>query len=142
MGAKGTGKEFDKKVFENLCKIQCTLDEIAGVFETSPSTIRRFCKSVYNQPFESVYKMYASSGRTSLRRFQFAQAEKNPIMGIWLGKQYLGQTDLQNVRLLQDDEEDDLTKAIKERIKKKSNKTTQIKPKQDIDIENDDIDEE
>ena len=29
----------------------------------------------------------------SLRRLQFRMAEKSPAMAIWLGKQYLGQTD-------------------------------------------------
>ena len=33
------------------------------------------------------------NGKIALRRFQLQQAEKNPTMAIWLGKQYLGQTD-------------------------------------------------
>ena len=28
-------KEIDKKIFENLCGLQCTLEEIAGVFDCS-----------------------------------------------------------------------------------------------------------
>lgn len=51
-------------------------------------------------------------GFVSLRRKQFAMAEKNPTMAIWLGKQYLGQSDKSsvdmniksNVNLLTDDE--------------------------------------
>src|SRR5208337_3813320 len=31
--------------------------------------------------------------RISLRRLQFLQAQTSPAMAIWLGKQYLGQTD-------------------------------------------------
>lgn len=36
-------------------------------------------------------------GRASLRRKQFAMAEKNPAMAIWLGKQYLGQADKKEI---------------------------------------------
>jgi len=51
-------------------------------------------------------------GFVSLRRKQFAMAEKNPTMAIWLGKQYLGQSDRSsvdmniksNVNVLTDDE--------------------------------------
>lgn len=43
--------------------------------------------------FSDVYKKYSSKGKISLRRFQFQQAEKNTSMAIWLGKQYLGQTE-------------------------------------------------
>ena len=39
-----------------------------------------------------------SEGKISLRRYQFRQAEKgNASLLIWLGKQYLGQTDKQEI---------------------------------------------
>ena len=40
-------KEIDKKIFENLCGLQCTLEEIAGVFDCSADTIERWCKREY-----------------------------------------------------------------------------------------------
>ena len=43
--------------------------------------------------FAEVYKIYSVSGKISLRRWQFKMAEKNVTMAIFLGKQYLGQTD-------------------------------------------------
>lgn len=137
MGAVGTrileNNDKNKKLFENMCRIQCTAEEIAGIFEVSLSTLRRFVKDVYNQPFESVYKIYASGGRASLRRYQFAQAEKHPVMAIWLGKQYLGQRDNADVHLLTNaDEPDPLTLALKNTAKKKKN------PKIIIDMETDD----
>lgn len=122
------------KTFENLCKIQCTQEEIAGVFEVSISTLKRFCKEAYNMSFERVYKIYASSGKASLRRHQFKQAEKNAIMGIWLGKQYLGQKEvIETHSILEQTEDDALTKAIRTSV-------TSRKKQKRIDVEEEDED--
>ena len=43
--------------------------------------------------FSDVYKRLSVKGKISLRRYQFQQAEKSTAMAIWLGKQYLGQTE-------------------------------------------------
>ena len=43
--------------------------------------------------FTEIWEMKSSLGKISLRRIQFKQAETNPSMAIWLGKQILGQTD-------------------------------------------------
>ena len=86
-------KEIDKKIFENLCGLQCTLEEIAGVFDCSPDTIERWCKREYKETFAEVYKKHSAKGKTSLRRTQFKLAEKSAAMAIFLGKNYLGQKD-------------------------------------------------
>lgn len=86
-------KEIDQKIFENLCGYQCTLEEIAGIFECSPDTIERWCKREYKETFAEIYKKHSMKGKMSLRRYQFKLAEKSAAMAIWLGKQYLGQTD-------------------------------------------------
>ena len=86
-------KEIDNKIFENLCGLQCTLEEIAGAFDCSPDTIERWCKREYNEPFAEVYKKHSAKGKTSLRRTQFKLAEKSAAMAIFLGKNYLGQKD-------------------------------------------------
>lgn len=86
-------KEIDKKIFENLCGLQCTLEEIAGVFDCSVDTIERWCKREYKQTFAEVYKKHSAKGKTSLRRTQFKLAEKSAAMAIFLGKNYLGQKD-------------------------------------------------
>lgn len=85
--------EIDKKTFENLCGLMCTLDEIAGVFECSPDTIERWCQRTYNATFADTFKRYSAVGKMSLRRRQFKLAEKSAAMAIFLGKNYLGQTD-------------------------------------------------
>ena len=84
-------KEIDKKIFENLCGLQCTLEEIAGVFDCSVDTIERWCKREYGETFAEVYKKHSAKGKTSLRRIQFKLAEKSAAMAIFLGRNYLGQ---------------------------------------------------
>lgn len=86
-------KEIDNKIFENLCGLQCTLEEIAGVFDCSADTIERWCKREYGETFAEVYKKHSAKGKTSLRRIQFRLAEKSAAMAIFLGKNYLGQKD-------------------------------------------------
>ena len=86
-------KEIDNKIFENLCGLQCTLEEIAGVFDCSVDTIERWCKREYGETFAEVYKKHSAKGKTSLRRIQFKLAEKSAAMAIFLGKNYLGQKD-------------------------------------------------
>ena len=86
-------KQIDKAQFEKLCGIFCSRDDICDFFEVSKDTLIRWCKATYNATFETIYKKYSSKGRCSLRRYQFNIAEKNAAMAIFLGKNYLGQTD-------------------------------------------------
>lgn len=85
--------EINKDNFESLCNLQCSLDEIAGFFKCSPDTIERWCKRTYEKGFAEAFKVYSQNGKISLRRLQFKLAEKSSAMAIFLGKQYLGQTD-------------------------------------------------
>ena len=91
--------EVDRKQFESLCQLQCTLEEIAGFFRCTPQTIRNWVKETYTDEkgkptnFLSVYKKYSEDGKISLRRYQFQLAKKSATMAIWLGKQHLGQRD-------------------------------------------------
>lgn len=86
-------KEIDRLQFERLCAIQCTEEEIAGIFDCSVDTIENWCKRTYKTTFSEVYKIHSASGKASLRRTQFKLAERSAAMAIFLGKQYLGQKD-------------------------------------------------
>lgn len=86
-------KEIDKHQFEKLCNLQCTLLEIAGFFNCSDDTIERWCKRTYKTTFAECFKTFSQGGKISLRRTQFKLAERSAAMAIFLGKQYLGQTD-------------------------------------------------
>lgn len=88
-------KAIDQKQFENLCSLQCTHEEICGWFDVCPDTLEKWCKQTYGRDmtFSKVFAIKRAGGRISLRRSQFRLAEKNAAMAIWLGKQYLGQSD-------------------------------------------------
>lgn len=87
-------KKIEAEQFESLCNLQCTLTEIAGFFKCSEDTIENWCKRTYSMNFSECYKKYSQNGKISLRRAQWRLAEKgNASMLIWLGKQWLGQTD-------------------------------------------------
>jgi hypothetical protein len=104
-------KEIDQHTFEGLCEIQCTLEEIAGVLRVSEDTVERWCEHTYELGFADTYKKFSATGTTSLRRQQFELAKKgNATMLIWLGKQYLHQTDKPSV----EDEEMNPEEAAKQ----------------------------
>jgi hypothetical protein len=84
--------EIDWSVFEALCHVQCTHDEIAATLKIAkPALYERACEHYKEMDFATVYKRFCSTGQISLRRHQFRQAENNVAMSIWLGKQHLGQ---------------------------------------------------
>lgn len=86
-------KQIDQKSFENLCRLQCTKEEICGFFEITDKTLESWCKRTYKKGFSEVFKEKRGAGKISLRRTQFRLAEKSAAMAIFLGKQYLGQSD-------------------------------------------------
>jgi AraC-like DNA-binding protein len=80
-------------VVDKLCGIFCTLEEIAAFCECSEDTIEKAVIKEKGMKFKDYYKIKCMKGKISLRRMQYKQAEKNPTMAIWLGKQFLGQED-------------------------------------------------
>lgn len=96
---KGRPKiEINWDEFDKLCHIQCTLEEIASWFKCSIDTIERRCKQEHNMLFADYFKKKSAGGKISLRRAQFKVANAgNPALLIFLGKQYLGQSDKQQL---------------------------------------------
>lgn len=86
-------KEIDQKQFENLCGLQCTYDEICSWFDVTDKTLNSWCKRTYGKNFSEVFNEKRGRGKISLRRTQWELAKKNASMAIFLGKQYLGQSD-------------------------------------------------
>ena len=86
-------KEIDQKQFENLCGLQCTLEEICGWFDVCSDTLETSCKRTYKRSFSEVFAQKRGAGKISLRRSQWRLAEKNATMAIFLGKQFSGQRD-------------------------------------------------
>lgn len=86
-------KEIDWEEFDKLCHIQCTKKEIAAWFDCSEDTIENKIREKFDTTFSVVYDQKRCGGKISLRRTQFQMAEKSAAMAIWLGKQYLDQTE-------------------------------------------------
>jgi hypothetical protein len=83
--------EIDLNELERLCAIQCTDEEIAAWFRVSTRTIER---RRLEPEFAEVMIRGRAKGRISVRRMQMKMLEEgNATMGVWLGKQILGQAD-------------------------------------------------
>ena len=98
-------KQIDKRQFEQMCEWQCTRSEIASFFDCDEKTITTWCKETYGMDFSSVCKIKAENGKSKLRHIQFRMAEAgSERMAIWLGKQWLGQTDKQDIAIAEIDD--------------------------------------
>ncbi len=106
-------KEIDKKMFESMCEIQCTKEEMCSILDIDEKTLTRWCKDTYGEGFSDIYKKKCQVGLMSLRRTQFKIAEKNASMAIFLGKQYLGQKDMPEFEEKSNGVLDELTEALR-----------------------------
>lgn len=84
---------FDENLFKRLCQIQCSKTEIASVMDISTDTLERRIKELFDMSWKEAKVHFSGKGKAKLRELQFRQAESSASMSIWLGKQYLGQTD-------------------------------------------------
>lgn len=84
-------KVIDYEMVERLASIMATQEEIASFLDMSSRTLQR------DSEFCRVYKKGLEKGKMSLRRQQFKLAENNTAMAIFLGKNYLGQSDKQDI---------------------------------------------
>jgi hypothetical protein len=83
--------DIDLGELERLCGLQCTDEEIAAWFNVSTRTVER---RRLEPKFAEVMTRGKARGRISVRRMQMKLLEEgNATMGVWLGKQLLGQAD-------------------------------------------------
>ena len=108
--------QIDEEQFKALCRLHCTLIEIAGFFHCSEDTIENWCKRTFKMNFSDVFKRESAPGKMSLRRTQFRMAEHSVPMAIWLGKQYLGQREV--IEQTGDDASMDVLNEIATEIRK------------------------
>lgn len=109
-------KEIDQKQFENLCGLQCTYEEICSWFDVTDKTLNSWCKRTYGKNFSEVFREKRGRGKISLRRTQWELAKKNASMAIFLGKQYLGQSDQGGVITEKDIRQEDALSASLKKI--------------------------
>lgn len=80
--------------FDKLCALQCSLREIAGWFNVSEDTIENIVKREKGIKFSEYFAQKKSHGKIALRRKQYETAMSGSVpLLIWLGKQYLGQSE-------------------------------------------------
>jgi hypothetical protein len=88
--------DFDKLI--NMIRIQCTQEEICGIFGVTDKTLNVALNKRSEPGFSELYKKHQDEGKASLRRAQWKAAQDgNPTMLVWLGKQNLGQRDKQEI---------------------------------------------
>src|SRR5437879_3890373 len=91
MAQRGTTAEIDLAELEKLAAMQATDEEISAWFGVTTRTIERRRK---DPAFAEILERGKAKGKLNMRRAQLRLLEQgNPTMAIWLGKQYLGQTD-------------------------------------------------
>ena len=99
----------DIRQFKELCAIFCTEQEICSILGVTDKTLIRLINkylrdeitpgSKASVTFQQAFEHYSASGKASLRRQQLRAAEDGDRqMLLWLGKQYLDQTDKKEVK--------------------------------------------
>ena len=74
--------------------LQATQEEIAGSFRIHLQTLNRVLEESFGMNFSQLKERAGGTGKLTLRRHQLKLSETNAAMAIWLGKCWLGQTDV------------------------------------------------
>ena len=97
---------FDKKQFTDLVALGCTQEEICWFFRdgtgkvANVDTLSRWCKREFGVNFQEYSKQNSLMAlKIQLRRNQFEMSKHSVPMAIWLGKQYLGQKEQQEIMI-------------------------------------------
>ncbi len=118
--------DFDK-VFQ-LATYQSTREEIYAILNIMYVELMRPEFKEYRQKFEDAYLAGKEAGRNQLRNAQFKMAQKSVPMSIFLGKQYLNQSDnpqqlmgenlgTVKVQFVDSKDQEERLKAIEEKLK-------------------------
>lgn len=91
--------EINWETAEKAAALMCTGEEIANLCNVSYDTLQRRLKEMGYKDFAEWYGQKSAPALKALRRWQLDAAKKgNAAMLIWLGKQYLKQTDKMDVQ--------------------------------------------
>ena len=93
-------KEYDAKVFADLIGIGCGCDKICWFFRdeagkpTNIDTLSRWCVRTFGMTFQEYRRQNGAMFlKIQLRKNQISLSKTSAAMAIFLGKNYLGQTD-------------------------------------------------
>lgn len=110
-------KEYDKKAFVDLIGLGCGAEEICWFFRdddgkpANGDTLSRWCERVFGMTFKEYrQKNGAMFLKIQLRKNQIALSKTSAAMAIFLGKNYLGQSDEPTAR----DDENELLSSLME----------------------------
>lgn len=92
-------KEIDWPLFEQLCALQCTQEEMSGCLRISVDALVYKVEQNYSVSYSEIFRRFSSNGKCSLRRNQVILSKTNASMAIWLGKQWLGQKENTDLNL-------------------------------------------
>lgn len=85
---------LDWEQIDKLCNLHCTGEEIASFLGVDYDTLQNHCKRDFKINFSEYIRQKSAGGKISLRRRQYSAAmEGNTTMLVWLGKNWLNQTD-------------------------------------------------
>ena len=90
-------KVVDPGTVRQLGMLQCTQEEAAAFLNIGFVTFKRLLRR--EPTIREAWERGLKGGKVSLRRKQMRLANSNPAMAIFLGKQYLGQRDVQTNEL-------------------------------------------
>ena len=97
---------FDRKQFIDLVALGCNQEEICWFFRdemgkvANIDTLSRWCKREFGVTFQEYSKQNSLMAlKIQLRRNQFEMSKHSVPMAIWLGKQYLGQKEQQEIMI-------------------------------------------
>lgn len=83
--------DIDYQLVYQLATYQCTKTEIAAALKTTVNSIENDPQR--KERFNELIERGHEDGKARLRKNQARMSEKNPVMAIWCGKQYLNQSD-------------------------------------------------
>ena len=98
---KGSTKPvtIDWEMVRKMATMHCSVRGVSAVLGVNEETMRKHCQREYGMPPGEWFAIQSERGMCKVR-YQLAKAQislaikdKNPTMLIWLGKQYLGQSD-------------------------------------------------
>lgn len=90
--------------------MSATAREVAGSFHVHITTLDRRLQEHFGMGYEELSKLVDGELKLSLRRYQYNMAKTNAAMAIWLGKQWLGQKDHEQIKEIPLDKNMDFAK--------------------------------
>lgn len=133
---KTTWTTADKAKFRELCGCFATRDEICATFGISPKTLNRLINEYLHDEiapdsdehvtFQDAFQTYSAAARGSLRSKQFELAMNgDKTMLIFLGKNYLGQTDKEPEQvIIKTEQEETPYESINKRLPERYRETS------------------